>query len=103
MQNQDAEQFWEQHQDRQRSQLEDIPELEEEDWEDGQFMNEDLFDHHKDRKQPKFDGNIQLNFRSLQTRNIIPSKIHHQVLITTSQSLSITIQIQDPSNTECKR
>ena len=31
---QDTERFWEQHEDRQRSQLEDIPELEDEDWED---------------------------------------------------------------------
>ena len=43
---QDAEQFWEQHQDRQRSQLEDIPELEDEDLEDGQFTDADLIDHH---------------------------------------------------------
>ena len=42
----DAEQFREQHEDRQRSQLEDIPELEDEDWEDGQFTDADLIDHH---------------------------------------------------------
>ena len=39
---QDAEPFWEQHQDRQRSQLEDIPKLEDEDWEDGQYTDADL-------------------------------------------------------------
>ena len=42
---QDAEQFRKQHQDRQRFQLEDIPELEDEDWEDGQFADADLIDH----------------------------------------------------------
>ena len=43
---QDAEQFREQHKNSQRSQLEDIPELEDEDWEDGQFMDVDLIEHH---------------------------------------------------------
>ena len=38
---QDAEEFREQHKNSQRSQLEDIHELEEEDWEDGQFMDAD--------------------------------------------------------------
>ena len=42
---QDAEPFLEQHQDRQRSQLEDIPKLEDKDWEDGQFTDADLIDH----------------------------------------------------------
>ena len=48
---QDTEQFWEQHQDRQRSQLEDIPELEAEDWEDGQFADADLIDHHNTKTE----------------------------------------------------
>ena len=43
---QDAEQSREQYQNNQRSQLEDIPELEDEDWEDGQFADADLIDHH---------------------------------------------------------
>ena len=45
---QDAEQSREQYQNNHRSQLEDIPELEDEDedWEDGQFMDVDLIDHH---------------------------------------------------------
>ena len=43
---QDAEQFREQHKNTQRFQLEDIPELEDEDWEDGQFTDADLIDHH---------------------------------------------------------
>ena len=36
----------EHYQNNQRSQLEDIPELGDEDWEDGQFMDVDLIDHH---------------------------------------------------------
>ena len=48
---QDAEPFLEQHQDRQRSQLEDIPESEDEDWEDGQFADADLIDHHNTKKE----------------------------------------------------
>ena len=43
---QDAEQSREQYQNSQISQLEDIPELEDEDWEDGKFMDTDLIDHH---------------------------------------------------------
>ena len=43
---QDAEQSREQYQNSQRSQLDDIPELEDEDWEDGQFTDADLIDHH---------------------------------------------------------
>ena len=48
---QDAEPFLEQHQNRQGSQLEDIPELEDEDWEDGQFTDTDLIDHHNTKKE----------------------------------------------------
>ena len=48
---QDAEPFLEKHQDRQRSQLEDIPELEDKDWEDGQFADADLIDHHNTKKE----------------------------------------------------
>ena len=48
---QKAESFFEQHQDKQRPQLEDISELEDEDWEDGQFANADLIDHHKTKKE----------------------------------------------------
>ena len=43
---QDAEQFREKHKNSQRPQLEDVPELEDEDWEDGQFTDADLIDHH---------------------------------------------------------
>ena len=43
---QDAEQFREQYQNSQRFQLENIPELEDEDWEYGQFTDADLIDHH---------------------------------------------------------
>ena len=32
-------------------QLEDIPELEDEDWEDGQFTDADLIDHHNTKKE----------------------------------------------------
>ena len=86
----------EQHQDRQRSQLEDIPELEDEDWKDRPFADADLIDHHNTKKKAtKYEENIQLNLRSLQRRNIIPSQIQHQVLITTFQSLSTKILIQD--------
>ena len=42
---QGAEQSREQHKNSQRSQLEDIPELEDKDWEDGQFVAADLIDH----------------------------------------------------------
>ena len=35
-----------QYQNNQRSQLEDIPEMEDENWEDGQFMDANLIDHH---------------------------------------------------------
>ena len=48
---QDTEQFREQHKNSQRSQLEDIPELEDEDWEDGQFTNADLIDHHNTKTE----------------------------------------------------
>ena len=41
-----AEQSREQYQNSQRSQLEDIWELENKDWEDGQFADADLIDHH---------------------------------------------------------
>ena len=47
---QTAEPFFEQHQDRQRPQLEDIPELQDEDWEDGQFADADLIDHRNTMK-----------------------------------------------------
>ena len=43
---QDAEQSREQYQNSQRSQLDNIPELEDEDWEDEQFTDADLIDHH---------------------------------------------------------
>ena len=43
---QDTEQSREQYQNNQRSQLEDIQELEDKDWEDGQFTDVDLIDHH---------------------------------------------------------
>ena len=43
---QNAETILEQHQEDRRPQLEDIPELEEEDWEDGQFPGADLIDLH---------------------------------------------------------
>ena len=45
---QDTEQSREQYQTNHRSQLEDIPELEDEDknWEEGQFADVDLIDHH---------------------------------------------------------
>ena len=46
---QDAEQFREQHKDRQRSQLEDIPELEDENWKDRQFTDVDLIDQHSNQ------------------------------------------------------
>ena len=48
---QDAEQFREQHKNRQRSQLENIPELEDKDWEDGQFTDADLIDHHNTKTE----------------------------------------------------
>ena len=48
---QNAEPFLEQHQDRQRSQLEDIFKLEDEDWEDGQFTDADLIDHHNTKTE----------------------------------------------------
>ena len=48
---QDTEPFLEQHQDRQRSQLEDISDLEDEDWEEGQFTDADLIDHHNTKKE----------------------------------------------------
>ena len=48
---QDAEPFMEQHQDRQRSKIKDIPELEDEDWEDRQFTDADLIDHHNTKKE----------------------------------------------------
>ena len=69
---QDAEQFREQHKNSQRYQLEHIPELEDDDWEDRQFMDADLIDHHNE-----YDGSIQLNLRSLQNRNITPRTIQH--------------------------
>ena len=48
---QGAEQSREQHKNSQRSQLEDIPELEDEDWEDRQFMDADLIDHHNTKTE----------------------------------------------------
>ena len=48
---QDIEPLLEQHQDIQRPQLEDIPELEDEDWEDGQFADAGLIDHHNTKKE----------------------------------------------------
>ena len=48
---QDAGQFREQYQDRQRFQSEDIPELEDEDWEDRQFTDADLIDHHNTKTE----------------------------------------------------
>ena len=48
---QDAEQSREQHKNSQRSQLEDIPELEDKDWEDGQFTGTDLIDHHNTKSE----------------------------------------------------
>ena len=43
---QDTEQSREQYQNSQRSQLDDIPELEDEDWEDGRSADADVIDHH---------------------------------------------------------
>ena len=43
---QDAERYREQYPNSQRSQLEDIPQLEDENWEDRQFTDADLIDHH---------------------------------------------------------
>ena len=43
---QDAEQSREQYQNSPRFQLDDIPELEDEDWEGRQFVDADLIDHH---------------------------------------------------------
>ena len=43
---QDTEQSREQYQNNQRSQIEDILEFEDENWEDGQFMDADLTDHY---------------------------------------------------------
>ena len=43
---QDTEQSREHYQNNHRSQLEDILELEDKDWEDGQFADADLIDHH---------------------------------------------------------
>ena len=45
---QDTEQSREDYQNNYRPQLEDIPELEdeEENWEEGQFLDADLIDHH---------------------------------------------------------
>ena len=48
---QDAEPFLEQHQNRQRSQLEDIPEMQDENWEDRQLADADLIDHHNTKKE----------------------------------------------------
>ena len=48
---QDAEHFSKQLQDRQKSQLADIPEWEDEDCEDGQFTDADLIDHHNIKKK----------------------------------------------------
>ena len=48
---QDTEPFLEQHQDRQRSQLDDIPELEDKNWEDRQFTDADLIDHHNTKTE----------------------------------------------------
>ena len=42
---QDAEQSRKQYQNSQRPQLEDISELEDEDWEEGEFTDADLIDH----------------------------------------------------------
>ena len=48
---QDAEHFREQHEDRQRPKLKDIPELEDEYWEDRQFADADLIDHHNTKTE----------------------------------------------------
>ena len=48
---QNAEPFCEQYQDTQQPQLDTIPQLEDEDWEDGQFIDADLIDHHNARKE----------------------------------------------------
>ena len=48
---QNPEPFFEQHQDRQRLQLENISKLEDEDWEDRQFVNADLIDHHNTKME----------------------------------------------------
>ena len=48
--NQDAETVSEHSEEDRRPQLEDIPELEDEDWEDGQFADADLINHHNKRK-----------------------------------------------------
>ena len=41
----------EQHKNRQGSQLDDIPELEDEDWADRQFADADLIDHHNTKTE----------------------------------------------------
>ena len=96
---QDAEQSREQYQNNHRSQLEEIPELEDEDWKDGQFTDVDLIDHHNTTTESdRICREYSAHLRRLQTRNITPRTIQHQVLITTSQSLSIIIWTQDQSN-----
>ena len=47
----DTELSREQHKNSQRSQLEDIPELEDKDLEDGHFVDADLIDHHNTKTE----------------------------------------------------
>ena len=73
---QDTEQPREEHPSDYRPQLEDIPELEDnvENWEEGQFMDADLIDHHNtteesDRICHEYSAHYRTRIQSLQFHN----------------------------------
>ena len=78
---QDTEQPRAEHPSDYRPQLEDIPELEddEEDWEEGQFMDADFIDHHNTTEESdRIHREYSAHLRKLQIRDTALMIAHHQ-------------------------
>ena len=96
---QDAEQSREQYQNSQRSQLDHIPELEDKDWEDGQFVDVDLIDHHNTTTESdQICWEYSTHFERSTDKEYNSQNNITQVSITISQNLIIIIWTQDPRN-----
>ena len=101
---QDMEQPREEYPHNYRPQLEDIPELEddEENWEEGQFADADFIDHHNTTEESNrmiVMSTLHI-LRRLQTRDTALRIIEHQDLNTISLNQNIIIQTPNQNNTK---
>ena len=97
---QDTEQPREEYPNNYRPQLEDIPELEddEENWEEGQFVDMDFIDHHNTTEENEYIASTLLISRRLQTRDTALRIIEHQDSNTISLNQNIIIWTPDQNN-----